>query len=130
MVNPFETFPNLLAPVKIGGVMFRNRMFCAPTGHTDIVYDGQPSLDAVMYFERKAVGGAATVTCGEVAVDPDEFSDGRWPREITRTSNYNYPRLASAVSRHGAVPVVELQFTGTESRSRGKPRPDPAWPWP
>ena len=127
MVNAFETFPNLLAPIKIGNVMFRNRMFCAPTGHTDIVYDGQPSLDAVMYFERKAMGGAATIACGEVVVDPDEFADGRWPREITRTSNYNYPRLASAINRQGAVSVIELQFTGVNSRDRGARRDDPAW---
>ncbi|MDR0491024.1 MAG: FAD-dependent oxidoreductase [Oscillospiraceae bacterium] len=127
MVNAFETFPHLLAPIKIGGVMFRNRMFGAPTGHTDIVYDGQPSLDAVMYFERKAMGGAAAVCCGEVAVDPDEFHDGRWPREITRRSNYNYPRLASAITRQGAVAVVELQFTGINSRDRGTTRTDPAW---
>ena len=127
MVNAFKTFPNLLSTVKAGGIMFRNRMFCAPTGHADIVYEGQPSLDAVMYFERKAIGGAATVTCCEVAVDPVEFNDGRWPREITKPNNYNYPRLAGAVSRHGAVPVVELQFAGVMSRFRGSKRDDPAW---
>ena len=127
MVNAFKTFPNLLSPLKVGGVVFRNRMFCAPTGHTDIVSDGQPSLDAVMYFERKAMGGAATITCGEVVVDPDEFADGRWPREITRTSNYNYPRLASAITRQGSVAVIELQFTGVNSRARGTKRTDPAW---
>ena len=127
MVNAFKTFPNLLAPIKIGNVMFRNRMFCAPTGHTDIVYDGQPSMDAVMYFERKAMGGAATISCGEVVVDPDEFTDGRWPREITKTSNYNYSRLASSINRQGAVSVIELQFTGVNSRDRGAKRDDPAW---
>lgn len=127
MVNAFETFPNLLKPIKVGGVMFRNRMFCAPTGHTDIAYQGQPSIDAVMYFERKAMGGAASITCGEVVVDPDEFTEGRWPREITKPSNYNYPRLASAIARQGAVPVIELQFTGVNSRARGTKRTDPAW---
>ena len=96
-------------------------------GYGEIVYEGQPSLDAVMYFERKAMGGAATITCGEVVVDPDEFTEGRWPREITKRSNYNYPRLASAITRHGAVAVIELQFTGIESRARGAKRDDPAW---
>ena len=60
MVNAFETFPHLLSPLKIGNVVFRNRMFCAPTGHTDITYTGQPSVEAVMYFERKAMGGGNT----------------------------------------------------------------------
>jgi len=127
MVNAFETFPNLLSPVKVGNTVFRNRMFCAPTGHTDILGTGQPSMDAVMYFERKAIGGAATVTTGEVNVDPDERTDGRWPRDITKRYNYNYPRLASAITRHGAVAVLELQFTGAKSRGRGAKRDDPAW---
>ena len=127
MVNAFETFPHLLAPIKIGSAMFRNRMFCAPTGHTDIIYEGQPSIDAIMYYERKAMGGAATVTSGEVAVDPDEFYPGRWPCEITRPGNHNFARLASAISGHGAVPVVELAFTGFRSRTRGAKRDDPPW---
>ena len=127
MVNAFETFPHLLAPIKVGGVMFRNRMFCAPTGHTDIASGGQPSIEAIMLFERKAMGGAATVTCGEVNVDPDEMNDGRWPRDILKTSNHNYPRLAGMIARHGAVPCVELQFAGINARARGPKRTDPAW---
>jgi 2,4-dienoyl-CoA reductase-like NADH-dependent reductase (Old Yellow Enzyme family)/thioredoxin reductase len=112
MVNAFETFPNLLYPLKVGNVVFRNRIFNAPMGHTEIAYDGQPTIDGVMFFERKAIGGAATVAEGEVAVDPAEFRVGRWPRQITRMNNYNYPRFASVVSRHGAVPVIELYFSG------------------
>lgn len=113
MVDPFETFPNLLSPLKIGDVLYRNRMFCAPTGHADIVANGQPSTDVMMTFERIAMGGAATVAEGEVCIDPREFSEGRWPREITRIDNYNYPRLAGACSRHGAVPSMELTFSGS-----------------
>jgi hypothetical protein len=45
------------------------------------------------------MGGAAAIIYGEVDVDPDEFQVGRWPREITRMSNYNYPRLAGAITR-------------------------------
>ena len=113
MVNAFEKFPNLLTPVKVGGVVFRNRMFCAPTGHADIASDGQPSIEVVMYFERIAIGGAATVAEGEVCVDPAEFREGRWPREITRLTNYNYSRTAGVISRHGAVPSMELYFSGS-----------------
>ena len=45
MVDAFEIFPNLLSPLKIGDVVFRNRMFCAPTGGADMIADGQPSTD-------------------------------------------------------------------------------------
>ena len=129
MADGFSKFPHLLSPLKIGNVMYRNRMFASPTGHTDIVSGGQPSIEAVMLFERKAIGGAAVVSTGEINVDPDERNPSSWPRDLLKRNNYNWPRLASAVSRHGAVPSAELQFTGINSRLRGREprRTDPAW---
>lgn len=124
MVNAFETFPHLLSPLKIGNVIFRSRMFASPVNSAEIIYDGQPSLEAVAYFERKAMGGAAAVTYGEVDVDPEDYREGRYPREITRMSNYNYARLASAVRRQGAAAVLELCFSGIHARmytGGGKP---------
>ena len=129
MVNAKEAFPNLLSPIKIGGVMFRNRMFGAPVGSAEIEYDGQPSLENVMYFERKAMGGAAAIIYGEADIDPAEFQPGRWPREVTRMGNYNYPRLAHYISRHGAVAVLELCYPGihTHFYDRGAKNGEPAW---
>ncbi|MBN1766553.1 MAG: FAD-dependent oxidoreductase, partial [Sedimentisphaerales bacterium] len=116
MINAFETFPHLMSPLKIGNVIFRHRMFASPVNSAEIINDGQPSLDGVAYFERKAIGGAAAVTYGEVDVDPEDYKEGRYPREITRSSNYNYPRLASAIRRQGAVAVLELCFSGIYAR--------------
>ncbi len=124
MVNAFETFPHLISPLKIGNAVFRNRMFASPVNSAEVIYDGQPSLEAVAYFERKAMGGAAAITYGEVDVDPDDYREGRYPREITRMSNYNYARLASAIRRQGAVSVLELCFSGIHARmytGGGKP---------
>jgi 2,4-dienoyl-CoA reductase-like NADH-dependent reductase (Old Yellow Enzyme family)/thioredoxin reductase len=124
LVNAFEAFPNLISPLKIGNVVFRNRMFASPVNSAEIVPDGQPSLEAVAYFERKAMGGAAAVTYGEADVDPEDYREGRYPREITRMSNYNYARLASAVRRQGAAAVLELCFSGIHARmytGGGKP---------
>ena len=124
MISAFETFPHLLSPLKIGNVVFRNRMFASPVNSAEVIYDGQPSLDAVAYFERKAMGGAAAITYGEVDVDPEDYREGRYPREITRMSNYNYARLASAIRRQGAVSVLELCFSGIHARmytGGGKP---------
>ena len=109
MVDPFETFPHLLAPLKIGNTVFRNRMFCAPTGHADIIADGQPSTEVIMVFERVAIGGAAMVSEGEVCVDPREFREGRWPREITRLTNYNYPHWRGTQTWGGGLNGAILQ---------------------
>ncbi len=113
MVDAFKEFPHLLAPLQIGDVVYRNHMFCAPTGHTDDVAPGQPSTEGLMAFERIAVGGAATVAEGEVIIDHTEFNDKKWPRDIVNRQNYNYARMADVVKRHGAVPTMELCFTGS-----------------
>ena len=113
MVDAFREFPHLLAPLKIGDVVFRNHMFCAPTGHTDDIAPGQPSTDGLMSFERIAIGGAATVSEGEVIIDHTEFNRDAWPRDIVNRQNYNYARMADVVKRHGAVPTMELCFTGS-----------------
>jgi len=113
MVDAFREFPHLLAPLKIGDVVYRNRMFCAPTGHTDDIAPGQPSTEGLMAFERIAVGGAATVAEGEVIIDHTEFNDKAWPRDIVNRANFNYHRMADVVKRHGAVPTMELDFSGS-----------------
>lgn len=113
MVDAFKEFPHLLAPLQIGDVVYRNRMFCAPTGHTDDIAPGQPSIEGLMAFERIAIGGAATVAEGEVIIDHTEFTDGKWPRDIVNMQNYNYSRMADIVKRHGAVPTMELCFSGS-----------------
>ena len=106
MVDAFKEFPHLLAPLQIGDVVYRNRMFCAPTGHTDDIAPGQPSTDGLMAFERIAIGGAATVAEGEVIIDHTEFTDGKWPRDIVNMQNYNYSRMADIVKRHGAASAL------------------------
>ena len=122
MVNAFETFPNLLAPIKIRNVMFRNRMFGAPINAAEIEFDGQPPMSGVMVFERKATGGAGAIIVSEVDVDPSEPRHGRYPRDITMRTNNNYARVASAITRNGAVAAVELEFAGINSHSS-----DPLW---
>ena len=117
MVNAFETFPNLLSPIKVGNVLFRNRMFGAPINAAEIEYDGQPPITGVMVYERKAMGGAGAIMVSEVDIDPSEPRHGRYPRDITKMGNYNYARVASAITRQGAVAAVELEYAGINSHS-------------
>jgi len=113
MVDAFREFPHLLAPLQIGDVIYRNHMFCAPTGFCDDIPPGQPSTEGLMSFERIAMGGAATVAEGEVVIDHTEFNDKKWPRDIVNMQNYNYARMADVVKRHGAVPTMELTHSGS-----------------
>jgi 2,4-dienoyl-CoA reductase-like NADH-dependent reductase (Old Yellow Enzyme family)/thioredoxin reductase len=100
-------------------------MFGAPVSGADIEYGGQISLSQVAYLEHKAMGGIASLTIGEVDISPFEEAAPTWPMRIS-FSNYNYPRVASAVTRHGAVAVAELQFEGAHAGGRGGPQEKPA----
>lgn len=62
-------YPNLFSPLQVGNVLFRNRIFASATGHLDIKADKTLSTDALLYYERKAIGGAAQVYVGECHVD-------------------------------------------------------------
>ena len=56
-------YPHLASPITIGNVTFRNRMFAAPVGGTDITADCCVGPRTPAFYELKAKGGAAAVTC-------------------------------------------------------------------
>jgi 2,4-dienoyl-CoA reductase-like NADH-dependent reductase (Old Yellow Enzyme family)/thioredoxin reductase len=107
-------FPNLFSPFKIGDTMFRNRIFNSPTGYMDFYWDGTtPSEDFIAYYEKKAMGGAATVCVGECHLNPALTRTGGLGVDITNDAAMRFMgRLADRVSRLGAVPSLELQHGG------------------
>lgn len=52
-------YPHLCAPLTLGNATFRNRMFSAPMGGTDITNDGAsaPNQQPFMSCAQKAVQG-------------------------------------------------------------------------
>lgn len=52
-------FPNLCKPITIAGVTFRNRMFSAPMGGTDITNDGCIGPKSTAFYELRAKGAQA-----------------------------------------------------------------------
>ena len=106
-------YPHLFEPVRIGGTLFRNRIFASPTGHHYLTPEGFPTPDAIAYYERKAIGGAAAVTVGEGVVDSKRGKGGQWHVMLDdQRVGHWLCRLTDAVSRHGAVASVELQHAG------------------
>ena len=64
-------YPNLTSPITLGRVTFRNRIFSAPMGATDITADCCPGPRTQGFYELRAKGGAAAVTVSELVVHPD-----------------------------------------------------------
>ena len=106
-------YEHLFQPILIGNTLFRNRIFCAPTGSPDVSVDGDFSDDVVSYYERKAQGGAASVTLGEAIVDSKYGK--RHPFQLSldfTNTRHTLSRVADAIRRHGAIPSIELQHSG------------------
>ena len=106
-------FKHLFEPIRLGNQVFKNRIFASPTGFQDVDFSGILPPEAAAFYERKALGGVASVATCECIVDT-EFGLGgsRHFRIDNPASHYSLARIAHAVSRHGAVATAELQHTG------------------
>ena len=118
-------FPHLCQPITLGRTTFRNRMFSAPMGGTDIADDGCIGPKSTAFYELRAKGGAAAVTVSELMVHPD--TDGSHSFHLDESilnSLACATYTADAISRHGAVPSLELshsgQFAGTYMTDKTK----------
>lgn len=106
-------YPHLFSPIVLGNTLFRNRIFASPTGYQNLNGDGYLNEGAAAYYERKAMGGAASVASFEGVVD-GELGKGGATHICLDTPNIDrgLARIAHAVSNYGAVASLELQHTG------------------
>lgn len=106
-------YPNLSKPIKIGDVYFRNRMFGAPMGGTDITKDCTIGPKSTAFYENRAKGGAASVTVSELVVHPKTEASHMYHLDLqTVDSLASFTYTADAIRRHGAIASVELSHSG------------------
>lgn len=106
-------YPSLSSPITINRTVFRNRMFSAPMGGTDITNDGCIGPKSVGFYELRARGGAAAVTVSELMVHPE--TDGSHAYHLDESilnSLAAATYTADAIRRHGAMPSIELSHSG------------------
>lgn len=106
-------YPHLSAPITLGRTTFRNRMFSAPMGGTDISNDGCIGPKSTAFYELRAKGGAAAVTVSECMVHP--ATDGSHAYHLDESilnSLACATYTADAIRRHGAIPSLELSHSG------------------
>jgi 2,4-dienoyl-CoA reductase-like NADH-dependent reductase (Old Yellow Enzyme family) len=109
-------YPHLFSPIRLGDTVFRNRYFAAPVGYEYLTSKNYPLDETIAFFERKAVGGAATVNYGSGAPDSRRGVIGLSnPYLDDPTALPALYRVASAINRHGAVAAMELLHTGANS---------------
>lgn len=106
-------YPNLCKPITLGRTTFRNRMFSAPMGGTDITNDGCIGPKSTAFYELRAKGGAGAVTVSECMVHPK--TDGSHAYHLDTSilnSLASATYTADAIRRHGAMPSLELSHSG------------------
>lgn len=106
-------YPHLSSPITLGRTTFRNRMFSAPMGGTDITNDGCIGPKSTAFYELRGKGGAAAVTVSECMVHPQ--TDGSHAYHLSTSilnSLASATYTADAIHRHGAVPSLELSHSG------------------
>lgn len=106
-------FPHLCSPIMVGRVTFRNRMFSAPMGGTDITNDGCIGPKSTAFYELRGKGGAGAVTVSECMVHLK--TDGSHAYHLDTTilnSLASATYTADAIRRHGAIASLELSHSG------------------
>lgn len=106
-------FPHLSSPITIGRVTFRNRMFSAPMGGTDITNDGCIGPKSTAFYELRGKGGAAAVTVSECMVHPQTDGSHAYHLDTAVLNSLAAATYtADAIRRHGAMPSLELSHSG------------------
>ena len=106
-------YPNLCKPITLGRVTFKNRMFSAPMGGTDITNDGCIGPKSTAFYELRAKGGAGAVTVSECMVHPKTDGSHAYhldPAILNSLAAATY--TADAIRRHGSIPSIELSHSG------------------
>lgn len=110
------TFPQLLAPGRIGSLTLRNRIIMAPMGSNFAESDGHCGERIQAYYEARARGGAGLLIMGVCSV---AFPAGTAePYQVGVSSDAFLPglsRLAERVHQHGAKIAMQLQHAGKTS---------------
>ena len=110
-------YPHLFTPIVLAGQLFRNRIFASPTGMQSNHYGNRPNNETICYFERKAIGGAASVCIGDAMVDSEiALANGAHILLDDPGQRAHLSRLSESIRRHGAVASMELSHGGSSAR--------------
>jgi 2,4-dienoyl-CoA reductase-like NADH-dependent reductase (Old Yellow Enzyme family)/thioredoxin reductase len=123
-------YPNLFSPMEIRGHTYKNRLIAAPTLFAHAVYFF-PDITENVYrmVEKRASGGFAAVSTGEISVNNEEGTTLFMERNIDFKS-YNGPdfekmkEYADRIKKHGAISYMEFCHEGCQAETK-----PPYEPW-
>jgi len=104
-------YPHIFSPIKIGNIIFKNRIWSAPAGvHLLQGRENHPSEAAIAYYAKKAAGGAAVITYSAQNMDLEASYDGLHAHEIITQSDTHrfFSQLTDVIHMHDAKASLEL----------------------
>jgi 2,4-dienoyl-CoA reductase-like NADH-dependent reductase (Old Yellow Enzyme family)/thioredoxin reductase len=113
-----KAYPHLFSPIKIGKILFKNRLCMSPLTSDNCVVDNHPNDQGIAFYGTRARGGFAQVTVGESDVDSefagrcDAFNDISNPNPKYWHSGA-FHELTMAIKEHGAVASMEINHSGS-----------------
>ena len=109
-------YPNLLSPIVLGKQFFKHRIFASPQDNPQLDADKFLTRDAMAFYERKAMGGFASVCVGDFMVDSRAGHSHPFQlRGDDVRGKASMFRTAMGIVKHGAVAAVELNHAGQNS---------------
>lgn len=123
-------FEHLFSPVEIRGKVYRNRIINAPTLFAHSVFF-LPEIKENVYrmVEKRAKGGSAAVSTGEISVNAEEakclFLER--PIDFTKYEGEDFEAIkeyADRIKKHGAIAYLEFCHEGSHSEAE-----PPYEPW-
>lgn len=123
------SYEHLLSPVTIRGKVYRNRMIAAPTLFAHAVYF-IPKIRENVYrmVERRAAGGFAAVSTGELPVNFEEGITSFVDRPVDYTKyegeDFEHTReYARRIQKHGALAYLEFCHEGSMAETKAPQEP-------
>ena len=117
----------LLSPIEVGSHGGTNRIaFTAHGSFLDFYRPGVPGNRYVAYEERRAAGGAGLIFLQTVHVHPSSHALGHSTYEPDDL-RAKLTAMATAVHRHGAKVVQQLNHFGAQFRSDARANLEPLW---
>lgn len=111
-------FEKLFQPLAVAGVTFKNRIVFPPCVVNFGGLNGEVTDTSLAYYEARARGGAGTVIVEAAYVRPDGKVE---PGELGAHEDALIPglrRLATAIHRHGAVALLQINHCGRQAKAR------------
>nr|WP_320026289.1 FAD-dependent oxidoreductase [uncultured Acetobacterium sp.] len=106
-------YKHLFEPIKLGKTLFKNRIFSAPQDYPGLTSNRFLTEEAAYFYERKALGGFASVCVGDMIIDGDYGRSHPFQmRGNDILGKVNLTRVSTAITRHGAVAGIELCHAG------------------